>query len=154
IALIPNVIPVLLITGLIGWSGIPLDSDTLLVVPIAIGISVDDTIHFLTHYRTLLLRGFSCLEAIRETLREVGQAIFFTSVVLSAGFLIFGLSAYQAMTNFGVFSSIAIAVALLADLILLPALLMIFRPFERKGKKHEIDHPLLTSSIEHGLRNP
>jgi len=130
LALIPNVFPIAVVLGVIGWFKIPLDSDTLLVMPIAIGIAVDDTIHFLTHYRTELLRGASREEAIHRTLREVGQAIMFTTLVLSFGFLAFVFSAYIPLTNFGVLSAIAITTALLGDLYLLPALLLTFKPFK------------------------
>lgn len=132
IALVPNLFPIVVTAGVIGWSGIPLDSDTLLVIPIAIGIAVDDTIHFLTHYRAALLRGKDSITAIFDTLKEVGQAIFFTSFVLCLGFLTFVYSAYQPMTNFGVFSALAILTALVADLVLLPALIVLAKPFQVK----------------------
>jgi len=123
IAMLPNIFPILLTVGVTGWFGIPLDSDTLLVLPIAIGIAVDDTIHFLTHYRGELLAGHKRLEAIKTTLREVGQAMIFTSVILTTGFLIFLPSIYVPFRNFGILSAVAISSALLADLFFLPALL-------------------------------
>ncbi len=135
IALVPNIFPILVVLGVTGWMNIPLDSDTLLVMPIAIGIAVDDTIHFLTHYRTELLNGKSARDAIKISLREVGQAMMFTSIILSLGFLIFVSSIYIPLNNFGILSAIAIAAALLADLFLLPALLILYKP---NGKKIRI----------------
>jgi hypothetical protein len=134
LAMIPNVLPILMIMGITGWMGIPLDTDTLLVMPIAIGIAVDDSIHFLTHYRTELLRGKSSDEAIHSAMVHVGQAMFYTSIVLSVGFLVFILSVHAGMTNFGILSSIAMFTALLADVFLLPAMIYVFKPFE--GKNH------------------
>ncbi len=96
------------------------------MLPIAIGIAVDDTIHFLTHYRGELLAGHGRLEAIKTTLREVGQAMIFTSIILVTGFLIFLSSIYVPFRNFGLLSAIAISSALIADLFFLPALLVAF----------------------------
>jgi predicted RND superfamily exporter protein len=126
IAMLPNIFPILLTVGVTGWFKIPLDSDTLLVLPIAIGIAVDDTIHFLTHYRGELLAGHGRLESIKTTLREVGQAMIFTSIILVTGFLIFLSSIYVPFRNFGLLSAIAISSALIADLFFLPALLVAF----------------------------
>lgn len=126
IAMLPNIFPILITVGVAGWFKIPLDSDTLLVLPIAIGIAVDDTIHFLTHYRGELMAGHKRLDAIKTTLREVGQAMIFTSVILTTGFLIFLPSIYVPFRNFGLLSAIAISMALLADLFFLPALLTAF----------------------------
>ncbi len=126
IAMLPNIFPILLTVGVAGWFRIPLDSDTLLVLPIAIGIAVDDTIHFLTHYRGELRAGHGRLESITITLREVGQAMIFTSVILTTGFLIFLPSIYVPFRNFGLLSAVAISSALLADLFFLPALLTAF----------------------------
>jgi predicted RND superfamily exporter protein len=126
ISMLPNIFPILLTVGITGWFKIPLDSDTLLVLPIAIGIAVDDTIHFMTHYRGELFAGHGRLEAIKNTLREVGQAMIFTSIILVTGFLIFLSSIYVPFRNFGLLSAIAISSALFADLLFLPALLTVF----------------------------
>ena len=99
----------------------------MLVAPITIGIAVDDTIHFLTHYRLEMKQHGDIQEAIRNTFREVGQAIVFTSLILSIGFLSYLLSVSMGFVYFGIFSGIAMLVALLADLFLLPAMLVLFR---------------------------
>ncbi|MEZ4743228.1 MAG: MMPL family transporter [Bdellovibrionota bacterium] len=132
IAMIPNVFPIIIVLGAAGWLGIPLDNDTLLVVPIAIGIAVDDTIHFLTHYRAEVLEGLSSSDAIDSSLRKVGSAMTMTTVVLMAGYLVYLFSAYKPLTNFGILSSLAVTSALLADLFLLPVLIHISRPFQEK----------------------
>jgi predicted RND superfamily exporter protein len=126
IALFPNIFPVITIFGLMGYLRIPLDHDTLLIAPIIMGIAVDDTIHFMTHYRLEMQEHGIMRQAIVNTIREVGQAITFTSVILSLGFLIFVFSISVGISNFGIFSAIAIFAALMADLLLLPAMLVVF----------------------------
>jgi predicted RND superfamily exporter protein len=125
VALFPNLFPILAIFGLMGWLDIPLDADTLLIAPITIGIAVDDTIHFLTHYRAEVQQRQNPQEAIIHAFRETGQAISFTSIILSLGFLIFVFSLHQGLSNFGVMSAVAFIAALLADLFLLPSLCLL-----------------------------
>ena len=125
VALFPNLFPILTIFGLMGWLGIPLDADTLLVAPITIGIAVDDTIHFLTHYRTEVVQHGDPRRAVVQSFRETGQAITFTSIILSLGFLIFLFSSHNGLSNFGVMSAVAFFTALLADLFLLPSLCLL-----------------------------
>jgi hypothetical protein len=125
VALFPNLFPILSIFGLMGWLGIPLDTDTLLVAPITIGIAVDDTIHFLTHYRTEVVQHGDLKRAVIQSFRETGQAITFTSIILSLGFLIFLFSSHNGLSNFGVMSAVAFFVAVLADLFLLPSLCLL-----------------------------
>lgn len=126
IAIIPNIFPILTIFGLMGYLKIPLEIHLLLVAPITIGIAVDDTIHFLTHYRLEMQNHNDIRKAIQNTIREAGQAIVFTSVILSVGFLSYLLSVGKGFIYFGIFSGIAMFTALLADLFLLPAMLVIF----------------------------
>lgn len=138
LAMIPNIFPLIVAGGSAGWLGFPLDSDTLLVMPIAIGIAVDDTIHFLTHYKSELIDGKDSDYGIHSSLTKVGQAMVFTTVVLSLGFMVFVLSVYNPLANFGILSALAITSALLADLFLLPVLLDLFKPVKSAnftGKK-------------------
>ncbi|MEX2468990.1 MAG: MMPL family transporter [Pseudohongiellaceae bacterium] len=127
-AMVPNVIPALLSFGMMGLLGISLDTDTLLIAPLIIGIAVDDTIHFMTHYRVELIRTRSISEALRTTIRDVGQAVMFTTMVLGLGFALLSFSDYLGMAKMGFFGSAAIFVALLCDLFLIPAMIMIFKP--------------------------
>ncbi|MBT4067903.1 MAG: MMPL family transporter, partial [Candidatus Marinimicrobia bacterium] len=89
VAILPNTFPMLTVFGLMGWLDFNLDITTLMTAPIIIGIAVDDTIHFITHYRLSLLKGASISEAIHATLHEVGQAIIFTTLILMSIFLFF-----------------------------------------------------------------
>jgi hypothetical protein len=135
LAIIPNLVPMTVIIGLAGWLDLELDTDTLIVMPLAIGIVVDDTIHFLTHYRAELARGATAQEAIAVSLKEVGQAMMFTSFILAGGFLVFLASVYIPFNKFGILSGGAIISALLADLFLLPSLLVVFYPETMKIKE-------------------
>ncbi|MGA0243683.1 MAG: efflux RND transporter permease subunit [Pseudohongiellaceae bacterium] len=127
-AMIPNMIPALLGFGLMGLLGIALDTDTLLIAPLIIGIAVDDTIHFMTHYRVELIRTGSISKSLVSTIRDVGQAVMFTTMVLGLGFALLSFSDYLGMAKMGFFGSAAIFVALLCDLFLIPAMIIIFKP--------------------------
>ena len=127
VAMVPNIYPVLITFGVMGLWDVPLDSDTLIIAPLMIGIAVDDTIHFITHYRAFVLETGSTQRAIASTIREVGQAITFTSVILVLGFLVLLSSNHQGLANFGFLIGIAFVTAVLADLLLLPSLLTLFR---------------------------
>lgn len=142
ISIVPNLIPALLAFGLMGLLDIPLDTDTLLIAPVIIGIAVDDTIHFMTHYRVELVRTRSMQKALDSTIHDVGRAVLFTTMILGLGFAILGFSEYLGMAKIGIFGALAIFVALLCDLLLLPALLMKLKPrFGLKGPIEEFDVP-------------
>ena len=128
ISIIPNILPALFTFGLMGLLNIPLDADTLLIAPVIMGIAVDDTIHFMTHYRLELDKTRDREEALKSTLMEVGQAVMITTMVLGLGFAILSFSDYLGTAKMGFFGGLAIFVALLCDLFLLPALLLIFKP--------------------------
>lgn len=125
VSIIPNLFPILVSFGLMGFIGFRLDLDTLLVAPIAIGIAVDDTIHFLSHYRLEVIEHGNIEKAIRNTFREVGQAMIFTSLILGAGFLIFTFSQHNGLSHFGLLAAVAIFSAVIADLFFLPRLCML-----------------------------
>lgn len=128
IAMVPNLVPAFLGFGLMGLFGIPLDTDTLLIAPVIIGIAVDDTIHFMTHYRVQLIKTGSISESLRLTISHVGQAVMFTTMVLGLGFMLLSFSDYLGMARMGFFGSLAIIMALACDLFLIPAMIMIFKP--------------------------
>jgi predicted RND superfamily exporter protein len=139
LSIIPNLIPATLIFGLLGILGVALDADTMIIAPVIIGIAVDDTIHFITHYRDEVLKDGDILRSIRNTIHEVGQAIAFTSLVLGLGFLMLAFSSNTSFIKVGIFGSLAIFAALLSDLFLLPALILTFKPtFSAKTRKHAL----------------
>lgn len=144
LAMIPNLIPAVLSFGLMGLLGLPLDTDTLLIAPIIIGIAVDDTIHFMTHYRIGLARTGSISQALISTIRDVGQAVMFTTMVIALSFALLSFSGHLGMAKMGFFGSIAIFFALLCDLFLIPAMIITFKPtFGVKNANTEIDFSTL-----------
>lgn len=139
-AIIPNLIPATLTFGLMGLLDIPLDGDTLMIAPLIIGIAVDDTIHFITHYRMALAKYNDMKIALVKTIKEVGQAVTFTSLILGCGFFMLSFSDYLGLAKVGMFGSLAIFVALLCDLLFFPALIMWFKPrFGQKDVKDNLD---------------
>ena len=140
LAIIPNMLPAILAFGLMGLLGIPLDTDTLMIAPLIIGIAVDDTIHFVTHYRMALANKLKPSAALRQTVKEVGQAVTFTSLVLGMAFFMLSFSDYLGLAKVGIFGSLAIFVALLCDLLFLPALIHVFKPsFGVKFKDKQLE---------------
>lgn len=135
IAMIPNLVPILLMLGLIAWLGKPIDIFALMAGGIAIGLAVDDTIHFMHGFRRNFERGLEAPEAVRETLLTSGRAILITTLVLVTGFLIFTFSSMPNMVAFGLLLAFAITAALLADLLLAPALMCLVsrRPGAQRG---------------------
>ena len=127
-SIVPNLIPATLAFGLMGLFGIPLDTDTLMIAPLIIGIAVDDTIHFISHYRMSLAINNNMRLALIEAIKEVGQAVTFTTLILGSGFFMLTFSDYLGLAKIGGFGSLAIFVALLCDLLFFPALIMIFKP--------------------------
>ena len=125
ISLIPNLLPLIITAGVMGFTGIPLKPSTILVFSIAFGISVDDTIHFLAKYRQeLISNGWKINRAIFASLRETGISMFYTSVVLFFGFSIFMSSNFGGTQALGGLVAVTLMMAMLANLILLPSLLI------------------------------
>ncbi len=132
IALIPNLIPALLTLGLLGITGVPLDFFTMMLAPIIIGISVDDTVHFISNYQLQLAEDGDVNAALRRTMTEAGPGVVFTSLILGLGFGIMAIASGAGMSNLGKFGALAIFMGLLNDLFLLPALLLTFKPKFKK----------------------
>jgi predicted RND superfamily exporter protein len=127
--MVPNLSPVLLTLGAMGWLDIPLDYIRLLIASVAIGISVDDTVHHVTRFRFEFRRSGSYEQALRASMTDVGRALVITSVVLVLGFLVFLLSRLDTMVIFGSLLATTIGVALVADFLLMPALVLTLRPW-------------------------
>ena len=123
VAMVPNLSPIILVMGLLYVIGAPLDMFTMLIASIAIGLSVDDTVHFMYHYRQYRLKDIDNENAIRLTLENSGRAMMITTVVLALGFFVFMASAMNNLFFFGLLTGLTILLALLADFILAPALL-------------------------------
>lgn len=126
IALIPNMIPLLVVAGLMGYMGINLKISTAITFTIAFGIAVDDTIHFLSKLKLELSKGKTMLRALRVTYITTGKAIILTSLVLFAGFFMLVLSDFEGTFAMGALVSVSLLMAVIADLLLLPILLTRF----------------------------
>lgn len=123
LCMVPNLAPIGAILGLMGWLGIPMDMFTMLIGSIAIGMAVDDTIHFVYNYRKYYALCGNNEEAVRQTLHTTGRAMLTTTVVLSLGFFIFMFAAMSNLFYFGLLTGLALLLALAADFLLAPALL-------------------------------
>ncbi len=125
IALIPNIMPLIFTAGVMGWVGIPIKPSTILVFSIAFGISVDDTIHFLAKYRQELTRlNWNIKRAVILAVEETGVSMMYTSIVLFCGFMMFSMSEFDGTRSLGILISVTLFVAMFANLLLLPSLLM------------------------------
>jgi predicted RND superfamily exporter protein len=125
VSLIPNLIPLLFTAGIMGFLQIPIKPSTMLVFGIALGIAVDNAIHFLARYRLeLKLSGHDLAKSVDRATREVSVGIIYTSVVLLAGFCMFALSRFGGIQAMGILTSLTLLVAMLTNLFVLPALLL------------------------------
>ncbi|MFC7357907.1 RND family transporter [Jejudonia soesokkakensis] len=125
VSLLPNLLPLLITAGLMGFLGIPIKPSTILVFSIAFGISVDDTIHFLAKYRQeLIANNWKIKKSVYAALRETGVSMFYTSIVLFFGFSVFTISSFGGTVALGALVSVTLVFAMLANLLLLPALLL------------------------------
>ena len=125
VSLVPNLLPLIITAGLMGFLGVPIKPSTILVFSIAFGISVDDTIHFLAKYRQeLIANDWKIKRSVFSTMKEAGISMFYTSVVLFFGFSVFTLSSFGGTVALGGLVAATLLFAMLSNLILLPALLL------------------------------
>ena len=134
IGLIPNVTPALVIGGIMGFARIPLDSSTVIIMPMILGLAVDDTIHFINHGKLEFIRTGSYSKSITRTFGTVGVALLFTTVILSANFLTYMSSEVKIYFNMGLLAVAGMISALLADYLVTPGL---FRAFKIFGNEKE-----------------
>ena len=140
ISIIPNIIPLIMIAGIMGYFDIALRPSTVLIFSVVFGISVDDSIHFLAKFRQeLFANNFFVPMAISRSIRETGASMIYTSVVLFAGFIIFSFSEFTSTKMLGLLTSTTLLIAMFANLIVLPALLMVFDD----GKRRKDTHPII-----------
>ncbi len=132
IGLIPNLMPAIFVGGVMGWAGIPLDMMTATIIPMMLGMAVDDTIHFFNHSKLEFDRTPVYSDAIRRTFRVVGVAIVTTSIITSAVFACFATSVCAMCINFGILAVIGILSALLADLFITPLLVKKFQVYGKE----------------------
>lgn len=135
LVMIPNLFPAVLVLGFMGLNGMQLDYFKLMVATVAIGIAVDDTVHISTRIRKEFHRCGDYEEAIRASLLTTGRALVVTTVILSLSFLVYTVSDMAVLSDFGILLSATIVSALLADLFLLPCLVLVLKPF---GPEYEL----------------
>ena len=138
IALVPNILTTLAILGIIGWAGIPLDIMTITIAAIAMGIAVDDTLHFVHSYREANQEGAE--KATRHAFRESGLAILITTSLIAIGFSLFAWSDFLPSVYFGLLTALAMLLALVADMTLLPALLNVFVGKQENEQMEDVQH--------------
>jgi predicted RND superfamily exporter protein len=127
LALVPNLIPIVINFGIMGWLGVPLNPGTAMVAAIAIGIAVDDTIHLMTRFGTESKRHLDERDAVRATVRGEAVPIISTSIALTCGFGALALSNFSIISQFGILAAATMIYAAVADLLLMPILLMHLR---------------------------
>ncbi len=141
VALLPNLLPLIVTAAIMGYAGIPIKASTILVFSIAFGISVDDTIHYLAKYRQeLKATNWNIKESVILALRETGQSMMYTSIILFFGFGIFALSEFGGTVSLGILVSITLLSAMLSNLVLLPSLLL---TLEKRITNKSFKEPLL-----------
>lgn len=134
LAMIPNATPILVTFGVMGFTGVRLNTATAMIASVSIGIAVDDTIHYLSRYLEELNIRRNPIVAMRRSILTIGPPLCFTTFVITAGFMALAFSDYMPFLYFGVLTSLTMVSALLADLLFLPALLVIFKPMPRRMK--------------------
>ena len=153
ISLIPNLLPLIITAGVMGYAGIPLKPSTILVFSIAFGISVDDTIHFLAKYRQeLVANKRKSKTAVYVSLRETAVSMFYTSIVLFFGFAVFMSSNYGGTVALGGLVSVTLLFAMLANLILLPSLLISLD--DSVINERVLKEPKINIVPDNGQKNP
>jgi hypothetical protein len=125
LSMIPNLLPVIFTLGLMGWLGLRIDSTTMMIGAMVVGLAVDDTIHFMHKFRLYFSESGDAREAIHETLSSTGAALLFTSLVLMGGFFVFALGSMSNTRVFGLLAGLAALVALIADVVVGPALMVL-----------------------------
>lgn len=137
LAILPNLFAAAIVLGLMGWLRIPLDMMTITIAAIVIGIAVDDTIHYIHRFSEEFNRDGDYLAAARRSHNTIGRAMYYTTVTITMGFSILAFSNFVPTIYFGLLTGFSMIAALIADMTLLPSLLIRFKPLGvgRVGKE-------------------
>ncbi|VFQ45690.1 efflux RND transporter permease subunit [Desulfoluna butyratoxydans] len=133
IALLPNILSIGVVLGLMGWLGIPLDMMTITIAAISVGIAVDDTIHYIHRFKSELEKDGDYMATMHRCHGSIGHAMYFTSITIISGFSILVLSNFIPSILFGLLTGLAMAIALISALTLLPRLILILQPFGKEA---------------------
>ncbi|NNG01237.1 MAG: MMPL family transporter [Desulfobacteraceae bacterium] len=140
--MIPNFFPVLVVLGMMGYAGIPISIFTVLLGGIALGLAVDDTVHFLHNFRRNFDRNRNVAASVAETIESTGRALLFTTMSLSIGFLAFLTADMNVLRSFGMLTGLTMVIALLSDLTIIPALMsLLYRVQEQPAVPRTIGRP-------------
>lgn len=137
LAMAPNLLAATFVLGIMGWFGIPLDMMTITIASITIGMAVDNTIHYLVRYKREFARDGNYVRALARSHNTIGKAMFYTSLTIVLGFSILMMSNFRPTLYFGLLTALAMAVALLGSLTLLPRLIVLTRPFGTIAGHHD-----------------
>lgn len=140
LSMIPNLFPICMTVGIMGWFQIPFNTITVMIACVTLGIAVDDTVHFLVWFRRNSLAGMDTKPALLAAFKDVGKPIFITSVILSLGFFILVFGSYRPSGTFGMLTALTIFFALFSDLIILPAILLVVDSFGKKKSNRFVSH--------------
>ena len=136
IAILANIVPISIIFGIMGWLNIPLDVMTITIAAISIGIGVDDTIHYIHRFHEEYKKDHNYMNAMTRSHESIGYAMTYTSLVVIVGFSILILSNLIPTIYFGLLTVVVMITILASALLLLPKLLIAFKPYGIKAKSH------------------
>jgi predicted RND superfamily exporter protein len=137
IGMIPNIAPVVILGGIMGYTGTPLDMLTMTIMPMVLGIAVDDTIHFISRIKAELERTGSYREAVLNSFRALGKTLGMTTVILCAMFAVYSVSPMAMLSRMGIYSIIGLGSALLADYTLTPLLAFVLKPLGKERREKD-----------------
>ncbi|MEL6255516.1 MAG: MMPL family transporter, partial [Bacteroidota bacterium] len=140
ISLVPNVLPLLMVAGVMGFTGIHLKPSTALVFGVAFGIAVDDSIHFLARFRLARKLGDSVRGAVRNSFQDTGVSMIYTSIILFFGFVSFTASDFGGTKSLGLLTSMTLGIAMFSNLLFLPSLLITFSKEEKEDPEAELEN--------------
>jgi predicted RND superfamily exporter protein len=134
IGMIPNISPLIVIGGYMGYLDSPLDMMTMTIMPMLLGIAVDDTIHFINHCKYEFERTGNYEQAILLTFKTIGKTLAMTTIILSATFAMYMFSPVANMARIGLLASMGLIAALVFDYLMTPALVLLTKPFGKEKK--------------------
>jgi predicted RND superfamily exporter protein len=135
IAIIPNILAAGLVLGIMGWFGVPLDMMTITIAAITVGIAVDHAIHYIHRFKIEFIKERNYRATVNRCHGSIGKAIYYTAITITVGFSILALSDFIPTVYFGLLTGLAMLVALMNNLTLLPILIIIFKPLGRESEK-------------------
>jgi predicted RND superfamily exporter protein len=135
IAMSVNLLPIAVVLGFMGWIGIPLDMMTMTIAAISLGIAVDNTIHYIHRFKSEFEKGHGYIPTMHRCHQSIGHAMYYTSITIIIGFSILALSSFVPSIYFGLLTGLAMFIAFVTALTLLPQLIVMFAPFGKESNR-------------------